>query len=60
MTSGHMLWSLDESVWEAYEVFGQPVTFLLSADDVIVDQWYGLRSESEIRSALDDLASITS
>jgi len=55
-----MLWSLDESVWEAYEVFGQPVTFLLSADDVIVDQWYGLRSESEIRSALDDLASITS
>lgn len=56
MTSGAMSWSLDESIWEAYEVFGQPVTFLISADDHVVGEWYGLRSEADIREALDHLA----
>ena len=52
-----MLWSLDDSVWESYEVFGQPVTFAISADKVIVDQWFGVRNQAEIRATLDILAS---
>lgn len=56
MPSGSMLWSLDDSVWESYEVFGQPVTFVISADKVIVDQWFGVRNEAEIRATLDTLA----
>jgi hypothetical protein len=52
-----MLWSLDESVWESYDVFGQPVTFAISADKVIVDQWFGVRDEGQIRATLDILAS---
>ena len=57
MPSGSMLWSLDDSVWESYDVFGQPVTFAISADKVIVDQWFGVRDEGQIRATLDILAS---
>jgi hypothetical protein len=57
MPSGSMLWSLDDSVWESYEVFGQPVTFAISADKVIIDQWFGIRNAGEIRATLDILAS---
>lgn len=59
MPSGSMLWSLDDSVWESYDVFGQPVTFAISADKVIVDQWFGVRNEAQIRETLDILASTT-
>jgi len=56
LPSGRVQWGLDEAVWEAYEVFGQPVTFLISADDYLVAQWFGLRDEPDIRQALDQLA----
>ena len=55
LPSGHVLWSLDESVWETYGVFGQPVTFLISADDVLLDQTFGFRGEAEIRANVDRL-----
>jgi len=54
--SGDVLWTLDEAIWETYEVFGQPVTFVISAGGAVVDSWFGLRTESEIRSVLDELA----
>ena len=54
--SGNVKWTLDESIWEAYEVFGQPVTFLISHDDVLVANWFGLAAEADIRDALDQLA----
>ncbi len=60
LTSGSVSWGLDEAIWEAYEVFGQPVTFLISADDYVVGQWFGQRSESDIREALDHLAGTAS
>lgn len=56
LPSGSVLWSLDDSVWESYDVFGQPVTFAITADKVVVDQWFGVRSEAEIRATLDTLA----
>ena len=57
MPSGNIQWGLDESLWEAFEVFGQPVTFAISHDGVIVDNWYGLRDGTEIRDILDGLVS---
>ncbi len=59
MPSGNVIWALDESVWETFEVFGQPVTFAISGDNTIVDTWYGIRPEAEIRSLLDELAGTT-
>lgn len=56
MPSGNMLWGLDESVWETFGVFGQPVTFVISADDVIVSSWSGLRNAEDIRQTLDQFA----
>ena len=37
-------------------MFGQPVTFLISHDDVLVANWFGLAAEADIRDALDQLA----
>jgi hypothetical protein len=56
LPSGDVAWVLDESIWETYEVFGQPVTFAISAGGAIVDSWFGTRPESEIRGVLDVLA----
>lgn len=56
LPSGNFHWVLDESIWETYEVFGQPVTFAISANGVIIDSWFGLRPEPEIRSVLNLLA----
>jgi len=59
MPSGAMSWTLDESIWETYEVFGQPVTFAISANGVVVDSWFGLRDDGEIRGVLDQLVGAT-
>ena len=56
LPSGRVLWGLDESIWETYGVFGQPVSFAISADMTIVGQWFGLRSDADIRATLDALA----
>ena len=53
--SGAVVWALDEAIWAEYEVFGQPVTFAITADGVVADTWYGLRDETSIRSTLDAL-----
>jgi hypothetical protein len=45
-------------LWSEYEVFGQPVSFIISSDDVIVGQWYGAAGESDLRAALDYLVDI--
>lgn len=52
--SDNLAWGLDESIWELYGVFGQPYTVVID-QGVIVDEWFGLRSEDEIRSRLDSL-----
>jgi hypothetical protein len=56
--SGRVLWGLDEGeeVFSAYGVAGQPVTVLIDVERRIVDTWFGLRAEPEIRSALESLA----
>lgn len=53
-----ILWGYDDSIWALYEVPYQPITFLISSDDVIVDMWFGALTEEEIRARLDALVAI--
>jgi hypothetical protein len=39
-------------------VFGQPVSFLISSDDVIVGNWFGAAGEEDLRTALDYLVTV--
>ena len=54
--SGNVLWTIDDSVWDAYGVGYQPVTFAISHDDVVVETWFGRAGEADIRRVLDQLA----
>ena len=51
-------WGLDDSIWDLYGVFGQPVTFLITGSDVTVDTWAGALGEDEIRARLDSLVAL--
>jgi hypothetical protein len=54
--SGKSRWGLDEneSVFELYGVPYQPASVLIR-DGVIVDSWFGAKSEFEMRAALEAL-----
>jgi len=54
-----LLWGLDESIWDLYGVRAQPVTILISGDDVVVNGWSGLLDESEIRQQIDALVALS-
>jgi hypothetical protein len=58
--SGRVLWGLDaaEEIFGLYGVPYQPVTVLIAADKTVVESWAGLRSETEIRDALDRLVAL--
>ena len=58
MLSENVPWALDDSVWELYDILGQPASVLVTADDVIVDSWYGALGEAELRNKLDYLVSL--
>jgi thioredoxin-like negative regulator of GroEL len=61
LTSGAVRWGLDESesVFAAYGIPYQPATVLIAADGTVVDAWAGVRSEAELRRALDELIQIS-
>jgi thioredoxin-like negative regulator of GroEL len=60
LPSGEVKWGLDaeEQIFAAYGVPYQPMTFLISADKQVVDTWSGIRSEEELRAALDRLIDV--
>jgi hypothetical protein len=53
-----LLWGLDDSIWDLYGVPYQPVTVLITGNDVEVMRWPGLLEESEIRARLDQLVAL--
>ena len=53
-----ILWGYDDEIWELYRVGYQPVSVLISSDDVIVDGWFGPADEKTLRRALDRLRTI--
>ncbi len=54
-----LLWGLDDTIWDLYGVPYQPVTFLITGGDTIVDGWPGLLPEADIRSRIDTLVSLS-
>ncbi len=61
MPSGEILWGLDEpeEIFALYEVPYQPVTVLVTGDDVIVDGWAGAPfPEAELRARVENLIAI--
>ena len=55
------MWGLDEreEIFQLYGVPYQPVTVLIAADMTVVEAWAGLRSEDELRAALDNLIALS-
>ncbi len=52
-------WGLDDDVWDLYEVPYQPVTFLITGDDIVFERFAGVPySPDELRSRLDELLSL--
>jgi hypothetical protein len=54
-----MKWGLDDSIWDLYDILGQPASVMISGDKTIVDIWYGGLSEDDLRSKFDYLASLS-
>ena len=52
----NLAWGLDDSVWSLYDVPYQPVTFLITGDDLIFERFDGVRySPEELRDRLEAL-----
>lgn len=49
-------WGLDDSIWDLYGVPYQPVTFLITGDDIIFERFDGIRyGPDELRERIDAL-----
>lgn len=59
LLSENVAWGLDESVWELYDIIGQPASVMISGDDIVVDGWFGAVGESALRAKFDYLASLS-
>ena len=56
MLSDHVYWGYDESIWEAYGVFGQPTTILINADRSFAGEIeFGFAGEDGVRNNVDRL-----
>ena len=51
-------WGLDDSVWDLYGVRGQPVSYLITGNDIQVGNWFGAAGEDALRAALDELVAL--
>ena len=51
-------WGLDDSIWDLYGVRGQPVSFLITGNDVVAGNWFGAAGEEDLRTALDELVAL--
>ena len=60
LPSGAVMWGLDEAqaIFELFGVPYQPVTVLIAHDDTVVEAWPGVRSEEEIRQALENVIAL--
>ncbi len=39
LLTGNVVWGFDESIWDLYEIFGQPASILITGDDILVEGW---------------------
>jgi hypothetical protein len=54
--SDNISWGFDQSLWSDFGVYGQPTSFMISGDDVVVDAWSGMKGEKQLREKLAVLA----
>lgn len=57
MPSGLIRWGLDadEEIFGLYGVPYQPVTMLITHDDIVKTGWPGIKSEDELRAEIEAL-----
>lgn len=58
MLTDNVAWGLDESIWELYDIFGQPASVMITGDNIVVEGWYGVLGEEGLREKFDRLASL--
>lgn len=58
LLTDNVVWGFDESIWDLYEIFGQPASIMITGDDIIVEGWYGALGEEGLREKLDLLAGV--
>ncbi len=56
--SDNLLWGLDDSIWDLYDILGQPASVMITGDNILVEGWYGALGEDELRSKFDYLVSL--
>ena len=56
--SDRLAWGYDDDLWERYEIFGQPVSVLVTADDKVFDGWFGAAPDDFMRERLDALLAV--
>lgn len=56
LLTDNVVWGFDEPLWELFGVRGQPTTFMISGDDIIVDAWSGMKGEKQLREKFQLLA----
>ena len=56
LLTDNVAWGLDESIRALYDILGQPASVMITGDDFIVDNWYGVLGEEELRRKFDFLA----
>ena len=59
LLSDNVRWGLDESIWDLYDIIGQPASVMVTGDNIIVDAWYGGLSEDDLRAKFDYLVSLS-
>lgn len=59
LLSENVKWGLDDSIWDLYDVLGQPASVMITGDDFLVDVWYGAIGEEQLRAKFDYLVSLT-
>ena len=58
MLTDNVPWGLDESIWDLYDILGQPASVMITGDDIVVDSWYGVLGEDGLRERFELLASL--
>jgi hypothetical protein len=56
LLTDNVAWGFDESLWTAFGVYGQPTSFMISGDDIVVDAWSGMIGEKQLREKFEALA----
>ncbi len=58
LLTDNVSWGFDQSLWDAFGVYGQPTSFMISGDDIVVDAWSGMKGEKQLRQKFDELAAL--